>query len=533
LINGCKNTIIPNTVTSIGSYAFFGSFSLTNITIPNSVTSIGNHAFRNCTSLTSISIPNSVTNIGVGAFANCSSLTSIVVDSSNPVYDSRKNCNAIIETASNTLISGCNSTVIPNTVTTIGSNAFVCKTLTSITIPNSVTSISNSGFYFCSSLTDITIPSSVTSIGDFAFSYCSSLTRLNVKSTTPPTLGGEVFSNGNTNLKIYVPAGSLEAYKAADNWKDLDLNEETIPNNQIWYTSSDGNVVTPYKTDVFGANIVSNTYEDGKGIMTFDGDVTVIGNNAFDVCRSLTSAIIPNSVIVIGEDAFVDCSSLTKVTIPNSVTTLGGGAFYGCSSLTDITIPDGVTTIGPSTFGMCRSLTSITIPSGVTEIDGFSFYGCTSLTSITIPSNVTKIGYGAFPYCKLTSIVVEQGNPVYDSRENCNAIIETQTNILIQGCQNTVIPNSVTAIRTNSFYGCTSLTNITIPSGVTEIGKNVFYGCSSLDKVDVKATTPPLIYSNTFSSNNNSTEFHVPTESIDAYKAAEFWKDLNLISNGQ
>ena len=309
LINGCKNTIIPNTVTSIGSYAFFGSFSLTNITIPNSVTSIGNHAFRNCTSLTSISIPNSVTNIGVGAFANCSSLTSIVVDSSNPVYDSRKNCNAIIETASNTLISGCNSTVIPNTVTTIGSDAFVCKTLTSITIPNSVTSISNSGFYFCSSLTDITIPSSVTSIGDFAFSYCSSLTRLNVKSTTPPTLGGGVFSNGNTNLKIYVPAGSLEAYKAADNWKDLDLlSDETIPNNQIWYITEQGNTVTPYKADAFGVNIISNVYKNGKGIITFDGALTSIGEYAFKNCNNMVSITLPNSVTSIGKYAFETCS---------------------------------------------------------------------------------------------------------------------------------------------------------------------------------------------------------------------------------
>lgn len=108
------------------------------------------------------------------------------------------------------------------------------------------------------------------------------------------------------------------------------VETESIPNNQIWYTSSNGDVVTPYKIDVFGANIVSNTYENGKGIITFDSDVTVIGNNAFDVCHSLTSAILPNSVTVIGEDAFVDCSSLKNVIIPNSVTTLGAGAFSYC-----------------------------------------------------------------------------------------------------------------------------------------------------------------------------------------------------------
>jgi hypothetical protein len=130
--------------------------------------------------------------------------------------------------------------------------------------------------------------------------------------------------------------------------------------NEIWYTSTDGNVVTPGNTSAFGANVVSNTYENGKGVITFDGDVTSIGDWVFNNCSSLTSVTIPNSVTSIGNAAFNDCSGLTSITIPNSVTSVGWEAFIGCSGLTSVTIPNGVTSIGDDAFRGCSSLTSIT-----------------------------------------------------------------------------------------------------------------------------------------------------------------------------
>ena len=228
LIAGCKNTTIPNSVTSIGAGAFLGRSSLTAINIPNSVTSIQWIAFAECTSLSSIDIPNSVTNIddwaflgcsgltainipnsvttiGDGAFSGCSSLENISVVSDNPNYDSRNNCNAIIETATNTLIAGCMNTAIPNSVTSIGDKAFSgCSSLTTINIPNSVTSIGDEAFSGCSSLTSIMIPNSVTTIGNDAFEGCSGLTAVNIPNSVT-SIGNRAFSNCSSLTSIMIP----------------------------------------------------------------------------------------------------------------------------------------------------------------------------------------------------------------------------------------------------------------------------------------------------------------------------------------
>ena len=215
---GLTSVNIPNSVTSIENWAFSYCSGLTSVTIPNSVTYIGGHAFYRCSGLTSVTIPNSVTTIGESAFADCSSLNSINVASGNTHYSSIDG--VLYNYVQDTLIEcpgARTSLTIPNSVTSIGNNAFLyCRGLTSITIPNSVTSIGNDAFYYCRGLTSITIPNSVTSIGNNAFSYCRGLTSVKCLASIPPSIGNNSFQNISDTCTLTVPCSSLEAYTASD-----------------------------------------------------------------------------------------------------------------------------------------------------------------------------------------------------------------------------------------------------------------------------------------------------------------------------
>ena len=244
--------------------------------------------------------------------------------------------------------------------------------------------------------------------------YCDEGVTLSSETTAfyialPP----QTFEEGFT-VDVICTDGTLMA-KSSDKRLSIERNHiqpmaameftPSVPNNQIWYTSSDGNVVTPYYTNVFGANIVSNTYANGMGVITFDGDVTTIGYGAFGGCDSLTSVTIPDSVTSIRSSAFGWCTGLTSVTIPDSVTSIGDYAFSNCTSLTSVNIPDSVTTIGDNAFYHCDSLTSVNIPDSVTWIGYEAFSDCDSLTSVNIPDSVTTIGNYAFSDCNsLTSV---------------------------------------------------------------------------------------------------------------------------------
>ncbi len=243
---------IPSTVTNIGNSAFSSCSNLTAITIPTSVTSIGNYAFSSCSNLTALTIPASVTSIENSAFSSCSGLTTITVNKNNPKYDSRNDCNAIIETDTNTLISGCENTVIPNTVTSIGNNAFYyCSNLTSITIPSSVTSIGDYAFYYCYNLKEITIPDSVVSIGSSAFYYCYNLKEIIIPNSVV-SIGSYAFERCSSLTTIEIPASVTSIGYFAFLYCSK-LTSLTFEDTSTWYktsSSTDLSRVKEYGTEV-------------------------------------------------------------------------------------------------------------------------------------------------------------------------------------------------------------------------------------------------------------------------------------------
>ncbi len=464
--------VIGNNVTSIGDYAFYNCVSLTSVTIPNSVTSIGEYAFGECSSLTSMTIPNSVTSIGNYAFRGCSALTSPVYNTHVFAYMPTSYSGAytipdgIESIAGGAFIycTGLTSVTIPNSVTSIGDDAFrECSGLTSVTIPNSVTSIGNYAFGGCSALTSITIPNSVTSIGDYAFSYCSGLTSLICKAITPPTLGSDVFYNVDKSIPLYVPAGSVDLYKAADQWKEFDVRAllECV-----------------IASGTCGENGDNLTWE-----LSCDSVLTISGTGAMANYSSKTAAPWSSQ-----------CAAIKTIVINTGVTSIGNYAFRNCP-LTSIAMPNSITKIGNSAFYNCLNLASMVFPRYISTIGSNAFFGCSSLFSIMIPKSVTSIGTKAFANCSnLESVDVESGNTIYDNgglyphapndnNIHHNVIVETATNTLITGCKNSIIPDYVDHIGNSAFYGCTSLTTIGYEDheGVLQaIGNEAFYNCTNL-----------------------------------------------------
>ena len=359
--------------TSYNSYS--GSISIpskvTYCSKTYNVTSIGDYAFYNCSSLTSIIIPENVTSIGNYAFINCSGLGSIKVGDDNTKYDSRDNCNAIVETATNTLVLGCKNTIIPNNITIIGSSAFSgCSGMTSISIPDNVKVIEVSAFNNC------------TGLKKAEFASIESLCKIQFTGTDSNPL--------RYSRKLYINGQEIT---------DLDL---VIPES---------------------VNSISNyAFQGCNGLksVTVHTGVTSIGTLAFNGCKNLETITIPNSVASIGYDAFLSTQwydnqpngmvyvgkvaykykgtmpSGTHIELKEGTLGIAGQAFHQCSSLESITIPEGLTNIGERAFFGCSSITSINIPNSVTSIGNYALQKCTSLTSIPVPNGVANIGVNAF-----------------------------------------------------------------------------------------------------------------------------------------
>lgn len=363
---------LPGSLISIGQDAFVGCTGMTRVSLPSSVTTIGDLAFAEC-GLTSVTIPGSVTSIGENPFALCSALKTITVASGNTTYNSHEGCNAIIETSTNKLISGCQNTTILSSVTAIGESAFAgCTGLTSFSLPGTVTTIGAYAYEGCTSLTSVTIPGSVTSIGKNPFAYCSELTSIQIE-------------NGNPNF---------------------DSRE--------------------------GCNAI----------------IAKADNKLVSGCMNTT---IPSSVTSLGEESFAGCTGLTAIDIPSTVTGIEWGAF------------------------LSSGLKSLDIPGTIDVIADFLCYDCSRLASVTLPKTVTRIGESAFEYSGLRSIE---------------------------------IPATVTYIGYDAFYYCSSLANV-----YTYI------------KNPKKVEMPDNVFENFYSYNYSRRTLHVPAGTTAAYQADKRWSD--------
>ena len=467
-----------------GADLYINGELVTDLVLPDSVTSINDYAFYGCTTLTSIVIPDSVTIIGSSAFSGCHNLANISVDANNEYYQSisgnlyTKDGKILIRYApgkidnnfvvpngvtniDNYAFSGCGSLtsiVLPDSVTNIGSSAFSgCSSLTSIVLPDSVASIGSSAFSGCSSLTSIILPDNVTNIGNYAFYQCTSLTYVVIPNSVT-TIGDYAFESNDYRLRYVYYTGSEEDWNTISignsnyglSYHNRFYYSETAPTTagRFWhYVDSEITLWPSSSLDfIYTSNGDGTCYISGIGTYT-DTDVIIpnvspdglrvvgIGDHAFS-CDTMyisyyidiTSVYIPEGITTIESYAFSYCKSLKEITIPNSVTSIGYGAFSSCSRLTSVVIPDSVTSIGDSAFSYCSGLTSVVIGDSVTSIGGSAFSYCSGLTSVVIGESVTSIGECAFYNCTNLSSVV--------------------------------IPNSVTSIDSYVFNGCNNLTDV-------------------------------------------------------------------------
>ena len=341
---------------------------------------------------------------------------------------------------------------------------------------------------------------SVEYIGADAFRLCEKLTAVNITdlsawckisfsdtASNPLRWAHHLYLDGTEIKDLVFPP--TQTYVGARSFYGCEgLTSVTIPNGVISIQkdafiecSNLTSVTIPPSVSSIGAG----AFQSCESLTSIDipNNVTSIGNHAFCYCSGLTSITIPTGVTTLEEAVFACCDGLTSVTIPNGVTTIEESAFRYCYGLESVEISNTVTSIGANAFNQCSSLKSVDIPNSVTTIGAWAFSDCGSLTSVTIGSGLTSLSYYAFSGSGLTSLKVHFQNAKYDSRDNCNAIIETATNKLVAGCKNTVIPNSVTSIDDIAFFRCYGLTSITIPNSVTYIGGSAFNQCYALTSV--------------------------------------------------
>ena len=477
---------MPESITSIGRYAFSGCQNLESVTLPETLTTLGSDAFSGCQNLESVALPESLTTLGGSAFKSCSSLKAVK---------------------------------IPSKVTAIPDDCFYdCSSLESVTIPEGVATIGSGAFQSCKFNT-LALPSTITSIGGWAFSNNFNLQSIICNATTPPVLDDYAFSS-TTDKDIKVPLSSIVAYRQADGWKNFTnyYGEEVAADGITYRINEKEAVVAEADSSLTEANILSSVEFEGNQY-----PVIKINSSVFSDNMNLTAVTLPEGLVEIGAYAFRECKNLESVALPESLTTLGIRAFGGCQSLRAVKIPSKETTIPDQCFSDCSSLESVTIPEGVTTIGERAFY-CYSgnlqsiICSATIPPTLGDNAFsnGITPSIKvpISSIAVyKQANGwkdftnyyggdvvnngiTYRINENGATITAAEATLTEANIPSAVEfeGNQYPVIKINSsvFSGNTNLTAVTLPAGLVEIGAYAFNGCQNLASVTLPESLTTL-----------------------------------------
>lgn len=465
--------VIENGVTYIGENAFYSLSNVKSVSIADSVTNIGPSAFQYCSSLKSVTIPDSVTVIGFRAFGDCAGLKTVTVS------------NNLTELGGGAFYNGGLTTItLPGSLTTIGSGIFTsCDDLTSVVLSSGITKITAYEFEDCPKLKSVTVPDTVTSIGQEAFKN-SGITSITIPAGVT-VISADAFNDCGSLATVTLSAGL-----------------EEIGDNAFYGCRKLTSITIPYTVKTIGENAFYQCYalatvefsstaanptalkSTGKGAFMYctaltavdiPSGITEISPLTFRGCTKLASVTLPDGLQSIKVDGFNSCG-LTSIVIPDTVTEIGRFAFYSCKELKTVSLPSGLTMISVDAFRWCEKLESIEIPDGVTKIELGAFDNCRSLKSVVIPNSVTSIEQGAFFNCiNLESVTLST---------NLKAI-ENTTFAKCSSLKSIRIPHGVTRIYHEAFKECTSLASVSLPGTLERIDDEAFLNCSSLTSIAI------------------------------------------------
>lgn len=557
-----KTVVVENGVTSIGREAFFDCPALQSVILPDSITSIDERAFYYCTNLRFIELPDSLLRIGESAFANTpfynntNNWLNDVLYKDHHLIDAKQTVSGAYAIAEGTLciadfaFSGCSnltSIAIPDSVTSIGQSSFYnCINLTNMTIPKNVINIGESAFSGCADLTsvifnavnctnmgsssygvfsncaslrDVVFGNSVKAIPDYAFYGCSGISEISI-SESVTTIGRQAFASCTALTDLIISDGVMtidsSAFSECTGIKEITIGEGvSFLNYNVFYGCTSLSTVVFNAVNCASVGTCLFNGCDSLQSITFGKNVTTIPKNAFYGCTNITEISIPNSMIDIGESAFFNCSRLAHIKLSANLQHIGENAFFGTALYTDANNwTDGVLYIDNSLITTDRILSgTYAVREGTVCLADNALKDCQNLSVLNVPASVISIGSGMFTSCeKLTEIRVASANPSYCSDEFGVLYNKAKTALLCCPCANNTevydIPDSVTIIGDSAFYHCSNLKSIAFPDGLTRIGDNSFCGCGLFEADIPNGVTE--IGESAFSSCSKLTSVQIP-----------------------